>query len=145
MADIFVYGTLMFPEIVLNLTGKSFRTKDALLKGFKRFKVFDENIPRRYPTLSDSQDSSVEGKILFNVDEGSLKILDFFEGEYYKRQKLRVILDGKELSVYSYLWNLKFKEKLKGEWNPEEFKESDLKYYLDTEIPEVLKEYSHKK
>lgn len=143
MKNIFVYGTLIFPEIVFALTGKNFKTQNATLEGYRRYKIFDDNIPRRYPAIAESEGHKVEGKILFEVDEESLKILDFFEEEDYFRKELTVLTDNdRKVSAFVYLWNSELKEKLKSDWSPEEFEKEHLQEYVLEVIPKVLDEYS---
>ena len=145
MANIFVYGTLIFPEVVLKLTGKSFQTKDAILKGYKRCKIFDQHTPRRYPAIIESNNDFVKGKILFDVDEESLKVLDFFEDNDYIRKEEIVFIGKKEFLTYVYVWNPKLKEKLMKKWSPEEFQQKHLRDYLEKVIPEYLYKYGRQK
>jgi gamma-glutamylcyclotransferase (GGCT)/AIG2-like uncharacterized protein YtfP len=141
MINIFVYGTLIFPEVVFALTKKSFRTEDAILNDFSRFKIYDGEISRRYPAIFEDQNGKVEGKILFDVDEESLRILDFFEDNDYQRRELKALVNSEEFTVFVYVWNPKFKDKLKSKWNPEEFKVKHLQNYISEAIPKVLQKY----
>jgi len=67
MVNVFVYGTLIFPEIFLGLTKKNFKSQSAILTGFQRFKIFDNEIPRRYPAITETPNEIVNGKILFTL------------------------------------------------------------------------------
>ncbi|HEC94299.1 MAG TPA: gamma-glutamylcyclotransferase [Candidatus Kaiserbacteria bacterium] len=138
MTTVFVYGTLIFSEVVFALLGKNFNTQDAVLEGFRRYKIFDDSVPRKYPAICESSNDKVAGKVLFDVDEESLKVLDFFEGKEYKRKKFPVLLDGREISVFTYVWDLKYRENLKLIWSPQEFKEKYLNEYISEITSEVL-------
>lgn len=141
MVNLFVYGTLIFPEVVFALTGRKFKTENATLQDYYRYSIFDGNIPRAYPAITENLHGEVYGKIIFDVDEESLQILDFFEGKKYKRKAIQVTLDNKPISVFTYVWNEKLKEKLKSDWNPDEFKQNHLRIYVHHKIPDVLKDY----
>ncbi len=144
--NIFVYGSLIFPEVVFALTNRNFKTKNAILKNFKRFKIFDGKKPRTYPAITTFEGNQVKGKILFNVDEESLKIIDLFEPkECYYRKELKVNFDGKEVLTYTYVWNSKDIEKLKSEWSAKEFKKKYLNFYLKEVIPKFLQEHNYQK
>ena len=77
MANLFVYGTLCFPEIVEKLTGKSFQTENAVLKGYERKRIRNAD----YPAIIKNENIEVEGLLLWNVDKRSLKIVSFYEGD----------------------------------------------------------------
>ena len=128
----------MFPEIVLKLTGKHFQTEEAILKGYKRYKIIDEKGVKPYPAIIKSKNSYVKGKVLFDVDKDGLRILDYFEGEEYNRKKEVVFVKTKKLEAYVYIWNEGNKEKLTENWNPEEFRKKHLKKYLDKIVPFYL-------
>lgn len=141
MANVFVYGTLIFPEVVFGLTNKNFKSRSAILTGYQRFKIFDNEISRSYPAITKKPNKKVEGKILFDVDEESLKILDFFEDSDYIRKELTVSFENQKTTAFVYVWNPKFEDQLKLDWSSEEFKEKHLRYYVSEVIPRVLEEY----
>ena len=81
MQHVFVYGTLLFPEVVKGLTGYSFQTIEATLNGYHRCTVKNSD----YPAIVKKPGSQVDGKILLNLDNRSYEILRFFEGDEYHR------------------------------------------------------------
>ncbi len=141
MVNLFVYGTLLFPEVVFALTGKKFKTKNAILLDYKRYKIFDQHISRKYPAIIESKSSVVKGKILFDIDEESLKILDFFEDKEYEKKTVIVQSDNKTFETIVYVWKNEFKNKLKSKWSEEEFKKKHLYNYINKTIPKILSEY----
>lgn len=142
MVNVFVYGTLMFPEIVFSLTHKKFKTENATLNNYKRFKIHDGNHSREYPAISKSEGDFVDGVLLFDVDEDSLKILDFFEDDEYIRKEMTVSFNNQSCLAFVYIWNPKSKDKLKSSWNSDEFKEKYLNYYVFEVIPDILRQYN---
>jgi hypothetical protein len=56
---IFVYGTLLFPEIIKVLTGKELTSIDSILDNYKRFKIIDKEIKRPYPAIKKSRGDKV--------------------------------------------------------------------------------------
>ncbi len=150
--NIFVYGSLMFPEVVKGLTGKQIEMKDAILKGYKRYKIYDTNGEvRNYPAIRKTEGEFVQGKILLDVDEDSLKVLDYFEDVGYKRIKEMVSINSNMIKVEVYVWpeesdksKIELVGELKESWGSaeiEEFEEKHLAYFLGELIPDTLKEY----
>ncbi len=138
MTNIFVYGTLMFPEVVFALTKKKFVMKDSVLKGYSRFRVNDPKREKKGPAIIEQKDGEVHGKILFDVDEKSIKILDRFEGASYRKRVVSVIVDGKSMEAIIYVGSNFNKKFLYGDWSEEEFEQKYLHFYLKTIIPKFL-------
>ena len=136
MHTLFVYGTLLFPEIVQDLTGKTFDTKDATLKNYTRARVCEDGEPLRYPGITSAPGKTVKGKILCDVDEESLAIIDAWEGgKHYTKKILPVESGGKEVTAIVYVWNPAFVSLLGGTWNPEDFEGDDLEHYRSVVVP----------
>lgn len=144
MKNIFVYGTLLFPEILEKLTCKTFKSKEGYLNDFKSYQIFDNHIPRKYPAIITSRGDKVEGKIVFDLDKESLNILDYFEDEKYEPKILKAYSQsGEEYQVLVYVWKDEFKDMLKGDWDIDYFKDNYLPIYLNEIIPKVLREYKN--
>lgn len=140
MTDIFVYGTLQFPEIVFALTGKNFKTKEAVLENYAIYKIDSEE--GMCPAIIPEKGSSVQGKILFDIDSESMNIIDFFEGDNYEKKKLLVESEKRNFEVLVYVWKENLKHFLKGPWSKEEFEKNYIENCLNYTIPRVLKEYN---
>jgi gamma-glutamylcyclotransferase (GGCT)/AIG2-like uncharacterized protein YtfP len=82
MPHVFVYGTLLSSKIVQQLTGRVFETVPAILHGFKRHKINGCD----YPAIIPNRYAKVGGLLLINVDEQSLNVLTFFEGNEYQAE-----------------------------------------------------------
>jgi gamma-glutamylcyclotransferase (GGCT)/AIG2-like uncharacterized protein YtfP len=126
--NIFTYGSLMFPSVMRAVTGRTFPTKKARLKDYARFKVIGES----YPGLTPLKGAVTEGFLHLGVDALSVKRLDDFEGEFYKRtQILADALDGGSLSAHAYVIKARYRDRLSSEeWDPERFEEYDLREFM---------------
>ncbi len=137
MPDIFVYGTLKSPEIVKKLTGKLFKTSPAVLKGYKRYCVKECD----YPAVIQQNDAETIGLVLENIDDLSLDIISFYEGDEYEKMQLTVNMNGKSTDVLTFVW-VNGNELLdKKKWNLQKFEKTSLQYYLNKVIPETLEAF----
>jgi gamma-glutamylcyclotransferase (GGCT)/AIG2-like uncharacterized protein YtfP len=141
MANLFVYGTLLNSEIQLALTGQMFIQKDFLLKGFSRYRIFDGPVPLSYPALVEDKKGSVKGKILFDLSEQSLNILDYYENKEYIRKEILLDSGKKKIAAFVYIWAPENKHELKFPWDLKEFEQHFLCQYLEEIIPAALSEY----
>lgn len=96
---LFTYGTLQVPQIFYHVTGRHFQTDQAVLENYACFWVRGEVYPGIRPFFA----ARTPGKLYFNVDLPTLKRLDDFEGDYYKRTAVRVRLHN-GLSVTSHVY-----------------------------------------
>ena len=136
MINIFTYGTLMFPELVYALTGKNFRSEDAHIENYIRYKVITSNSYEEYPAIIENSGSNVNGKLLYDIDDESLKIIDFYEGDEYKRVTRPISLSDKTpIEAFVYVWNFKYPLVKQVGWHKAFFKNHHLKYYLNQVIP----------
>ncbi len=137
MHYIFVYGTLLFPEIVQRLTGKLFKNSPAVLSGFKRFQVKDSE----YPAIIEFSGSKVDGIVLENVDEKSFQVLTFYEGDEYVCMEKSVLLGENEIVVKVFIWNGGAEKLMNTDWNVGYFKKNYLNIYLDKVLPETVRQF----
>jgi len=87
MRAVFVYGTLMFPEIAAAVAGRPLAATAATLRDYARFRVSDAP----YPGIAPSGGASVAGLVFPDVDPTALERLDTFEGEMYRREAVQVL------------------------------------------------------
>jgi len=83
---LFTYGTLQIPRIFQRVTGRLFHTTQATLEGHACCCVRGE----LYPGIKPFYGAKTLGTLYHNVDLQTLKCLDSFEGEYYKRVPVKV-------------------------------------------------------
>ena len=128
--NIFTYGTLMIPEVMVAVTTRRFRSIDAILKGYARFTVKGES----YPGITPEPGAITEGIIYFDVDELSLERLDAFEGDLYQRTPIRVETEKEDiLNAETYVIKPRYRSCLSSkEWNAKEFARKHLASFLKT-------------
>ncbi len=129
---LFVYGTLMFPEIRSALVGREFETFPAVLQGYRRLAIF---LAGRTPVpgLVADEKASVAGLVLRGVDRRTLWVFDTFEGVrsgLYSRERVEVKdNEGRVVEVSTYVTGFAARELLKGDWDPEVFRKRHLVAY----------------
>jgi len=130
--NLFVYGTLTFPEIVFGLTHKTYRYESAILP--HHFVSSIEGVP--YPGLVKLEDASAQGLLLYDVDTKAMEILDVWETAEYTKQLVHVQSSQGIVEATVYLWagsDISYHS-----WNREVFENSFLKLYLNNKIPRFL-------
>ncbi|HSH20161.1 MAG TPA: gamma-glutamylcyclotransferase family protein [Draconibacterium sp.] len=140
MQNIFVYGTLLSQEIIKNLTGKSFKTSPAVLKGYKKHCVKGGD----YPAIIKMKDSNTAGIVIENVDDDSIDILSFYEGDDYEKKFVTVLSNGQSKGVFAFVWRKSAAYLEDREWDFQQFQENSLEIYLNKVVPDTLKEFEGK-
>lgn len=127
--DIFTYGTLMSPEIMMRLAGCRPDSCIAHLHGFRRTRVKDEE----YPGIRENAEGMVQGILYLDVPEAAVQRLDLFEGEMYERRQVMVQTeDGVEKSAMTYVFRPGYHDLLTEiPWDFEEFLVSGKKCFED--------------
>ncbi len=97
---LFVYGTLEDEERVRRLVGRRLPWRPGVLEGYCR--MLDPSIG--YPVVHPLAGSSVDGKVLEDLDERTLAVLDAYEGAQYRRVVVQVqTSDGRRVDAYTYV------------------------------------------
>jgi gamma-glutamylcyclotransferase (GGCT)/AIG2-like uncharacterized protein YtfP len=124
----FAYGSLIFNEVMIAVTGRHFESVTATLSGHARYLVADTT----YPGLIESPDGEVDGALYADLDVAAYRILDRFEGEYYQRRKVRVAANlGSEFGAETYVFKPQYQHLLTQEdWDSEAFRENHLQTFL---------------
>ena len=139
--NLFTYGVLMHPELLRALTGHRFAGEPAALEGFRRHGLVMEGRPR-VPAIVRKAGAAVEGVLVHNVDEESLRILDAFEevdSGLYSREPVHVLGgDGRRWAACAYVAGPRAVGALEGSWDPEEFLERYFEEYQTRIIPRFL-------
>ena len=97
--DLFVYGTLMVPQVMRTVCGYTASGVPAVLHEHCCRLVRDEIYPGIYPCKNDD----VEGLLYRDVDAGQLRLLDRFESDMYQRLQVTVSLAGGECVAHAYV------------------------------------------
>ena len=80
--NLFVYGSLQYEPVWSRLIQQPYAQYPALLKGYRRLKVREEDYPGLIPAQDQDQ---VTGHVRLQLTPHDLQRLDQFEGEYYAR------------------------------------------------------------
>ncbi|WP_261575173.1 gamma-glutamylcyclotransferase family protein [Frankia gtarii] len=122
---LFVYGTLMFPEVVSTLIGRVPPMESAAAPGWRAARLRD----RLYPGLvrRGAQDEApTAGRVLVGLDPTERAVLDAFEGSAYAAGPL-VLTDGRP--AVAYLW-LDAAEAIAEDWDALAFADRHLGDYV---------------
>jgi len=141
---LFVYGTLLCPELVTALTGKVFESEEAVLRGYSRYAIVEHGWPREYPAIARDPEGAVEGLLLFHVDRISLALLDEYEDSEYFREEVSAFCSKGDKTAYTYVWDPSLNHMLTSGWSLQEFRNKHLDRYIQTVVPAVLSGYSIK-
>lgn len=98
-ADLFVYGTLMVPEIMSAVCGHAGIPVAARLAGYRRGRMAGEV----YPGIEPCPGEAVDGLLYRSLSRAELIRLDRFEGAEYERLGVRVMLDGGPHQAQTYV------------------------------------------
>ncbi|PKO57250.1 MAG: gamma-glutamylcyclotransferase [Betaproteobacteria bacterium HGW-Betaproteobacteria-19] len=97
----FTYGSLMCESIMFAVCGMPLAATPAVLEGFSRHPVRDED----YPGMVPASGSTVNGVLYHDVPPAALARLDTFEGSQYLRITVKVKLaEGGMLDADTYVF-----------------------------------------
>lgn len=97
--DLFVYGSLMFSELVEAIIGRNPAWEPAFLPGYKRCLLAGSP----YAIITPKSGETVEGLLLQELTEAELAALDRYEGEFYASMKVEVArADGSTARALAY-------------------------------------------
>lgn len=135
---LFVYGTLMFPDIVKALTGNNYTNKKAILENYSVKSV--KNMP--YPGLIADDGKIVEGFVLLDVDDKTFNLIkDWEDSREYVEVIVNVIVDGKQLQAktFAYISPNSITQITNDDWDRDSFETDSLEDYVKVRIPKYLK------
>jgi gamma-glutamylcyclotransferase (GGCT)/AIG2-like uncharacterized protein YtfP len=97
--DLFVYGTLMVPDIMREAGGHEGPSEPACLSGYRRGRIDGET----YPGIVSTPGDCVEGMLYRGLTEAVIMRLDRFEGEFYARLPVRLSTDAGIMTAQAYV------------------------------------------
>lgn len=105
-----------------------FKSRDAVLHGFARYRIHGVH----YPGIIFREGSSVEGKLYFDICDQSLGALDDFEDSLYERINVPVTEgSGQIYQAFTYKVKDASAAKLIYEpWDLEKFKREHIKLFV---------------
>ncbi|WP_433760553.1 gamma-glutamylcyclotransferase family protein [Nocardia sp. CA-135398] len=93
---LFVYGTLQFPEVLVELIGRCPELVSAELVGWRA-----AALPGRvYPGLVPAAGGVARGVVLSGLDAGEWAVLDAFEDDEYELRRVR----PGPAAAWTYVW-----------------------------------------
>lgn len=124
---LFVYGTLMVPEVLLALLGRVPQLEEATLEGYRRFALPNEC----YPAISPDARHNVQGRVLLGLTPSELALLDAYEGDAYVRTTVQLLVDGRVTPAACYVWrDRNVLATTPGDWDLQSFITTHLESYL---------------
>lgn len=138
---IFVYGLLMFPDIVEAITGQHYQMLDAVLADHQRFGLSQSPLEAPVPVLTEMPGRVQTGKLLLNVEPAAIKALDFFEeldSGHYVKKTVRVQAEGQWYSAFCYAIGPALKPYISGDWHPELVSDAHKAHFIKQVIPQML-------
>jgi gamma-glutamylcyclotransferase (GGCT)/AIG2-like uncharacterized protein YtfP len=93
--NLFIYGTLIVPEIWRRVVGRDCRRQSALVRGMRVVRATGE----LYPVMVATEDehSAASGYVVFDVTAKDIAALDDYESAIYDRIAVQAELDSGEL------------------------------------------------
>jgi len=96
--SLFAYGTLLNDDLVRKLTGRVFQKRPATLEDFERIEP-----PGDYPYIAPKRGARVDGWLLDGLDAASLRTLDAYEGDGYRRTLVEATTGGARVRCETYV------------------------------------------
>lgn len=98
MTHLFTYGSLMFEDVWNRLVKGNYLSQKATLSGYARRSVKGDE----YPVIFQA-DELVEGVVYYDISEEDRIILDIFEGEYYERKEVELLVKNELIRACVYV------------------------------------------
>lgn len=126
MANVFTYGSLMYPAVWDRVVRGKYQSSLGTIQGFRRLGVRGED----YPALViDKHSAPIEGRVYFDVAEDDVALLDSFESTQYTRVSIAVSVDQRPVIADAYLF-LEIEKTADHDWDPAAFEREGLKRFM---------------
>ncbi|MEV6768549.1 gamma-glutamylcyclotransferase family protein [Nocardia sp. NPDC051030] len=119
---LFVYGTLRFPEVLIELIGRAPEFESAELSG-RRVAALPERV---YPGLV-AANGVANGFLLSGLTAREWQVLDAFEDEEYELRPVSVHAGDRHVYAWTYMWTGPV---VAQDWSPQRFAVEELTRYL---------------
>jgi gamma-glutamylcyclotransferase (GGCT)/AIG2-like uncharacterized protein YtfP len=119
--NLFAYGTLMEPQIITDIIGRTPASEPAELNDYRRQCIQGE----LYPGIQPAPGVTTPGRIYFALTPPEMEKLDRFEGEMYHNTPVTLRSpSGDELSARAYVIRPEYRHLLLDEeWDYDAFRE----------------------
>ena len=98
MTHLFTYGSLMFEDVWNRLVKGNYLSQKATLMNYARRSVKNDE----YPVIFQANEL-VEGVVYYDINEEDMITLDAFEGEYYERKEVELLVEGRYVKASAYV------------------------------------------
>jgi gamma-glutamylcyclotransferase (GGCT)/AIG2-like uncharacterized protein YtfP len=130
---VFVYGTLLFPEVRRALLGREPVTVRAELRGYGRYAIRASGF-EPFPVIVAEADGRVNGLLISDMDQGEMDCLDCFEnvaGGLYEKLVLSVFSEAREThGVITYAAGPRLLDSIAEPWDPASFRQHALARFM---------------
>jgi hypothetical protein len=124
MTSLFAYGTLVFPEVLRAVAGRTMAGEPATLAGFSRRGVIGEIFPA---IVEAREQDRVAGVLYAGLVPGEWLRLDRFDGDLYER---RLVTEAGR-QAFTYVLAPPWRHRLAAEpWDPASFARDHLAAFL---------------
>jgi gamma-glutamylcyclotransferase (GGCT)/AIG2-like uncharacterized protein YtfP len=125
---LFVYGTLLAPELRRALLGHPLQGQPGILDGFARYRIKHAV----FPAICPAPGQRIVGEVLTAVTAADWLTLDRFESDLYARQVVEISLtDGRLVDADTYVINADARHRLSAQcWDYDEFRRDNLARYV---------------
>lgn len=129
---VFVYGTLQHPPLLHRLLGRVPRSVPAELAGHRAAPLAG----RPYPGLLREDGQAAPGRVILDLSDDDLAILDAFEGPEYERIGVVATVDGADVPADAWLLTGPSRRLAEpGQWSLERFLAEDVGHFLGGSVP----------
>ena len=142
-SSLFVYGTLMAPEVMHLLLDRNPPHEPARLPGFVRHPVLTKVYPGMIVSNPQAADraTAVQGMLYTQIAPGEMKRLDWYEGTAYTRIEVQVETANADAATpattaaTAYVWSNPAAElEVSQDWSYQNFRDHNMKWYLDNTV-----------
>ena len=96
MENLFIYGTLMDPEVQKQVIGRTQKPTTDVLEGYRKLNITISD--ERYPIVVRHEEGKVDGQVI-ELTEQELKAVDEYETQSYRRVNV-TLKSGKNAWVF---------------------------------------------
>lgn len=127
MKHLFTYGSLMFEDVWHRLVRGHYLSQKATLQGYARRAIKNDV----YPLIFEANEW-VEGRVYYEISDEDLVILDTFEGEYYERKEVELLVENKKINAYTYVLKEAYYDLIDSKvWNDALFAQEGIQSFLE--------------